>query len=384
MSTRPAARRGGLVLGLKRLDRLLEHEPGDLTATVEAGITLGRAPGRAGRARPVALARSARRRAGHAGRHPRRQRLGPAPPSLRHRARPADRPHRGHGRRRARARRRQGREERGRLRPPEALHRLASARSASSWRRRSSSARASTRTGWWSRASIALEGRGRGRARAAGLATSFPPRSSSLDGEALRRRARAGAARRRAPGRLRRHRPSRSQWQVRRAGAAARPARPGGPRVLTLPRATRSGAARRPSRRARVPTAVAAVMRWSVLPTQVAERDGRGRGGGAAARPRAARAAAHAGVGMVTGAARGRRASRARVGGRAAPTWRAAGATRLGGRRPRSIEWAPLAVKAQVPVWDAPGAGRAHHAAASRPSSTRSGVLNPGRFVGGI
>ncbi len=33
--------RVGIVLGLKRLDRVLEHEPGDLTATVEAGITLG-------------------------------------------------------------------------------------------------------------------------------------------------------------------------------------------------------------------------------------------------------------------------------------------------------------------------------------------------------
>ena len=31
--------RAGLVLGLKRLDRLVEHEPGDLTATVEAGMT---------------------------------------------------------------------------------------------------------------------------------------------------------------------------------------------------------------------------------------------------------------------------------------------------------------------------------------------------------
>ncbi|HXJ77359.1 MAG TPA: FAD-binding oxidoreductase [Candidatus Methylomirabilis sp.] len=30
----------GIVLGLKRLNRVLEHEPGDLTATVEAGITL--------------------------------------------------------------------------------------------------------------------------------------------------------------------------------------------------------------------------------------------------------------------------------------------------------------------------------------------------------
>jgi glycolate oxidase FAD binding subunit len=35
----PAAR-AGLVLGLGRLNRLLEHEPGDLTATVEAGMTV--------------------------------------------------------------------------------------------------------------------------------------------------------------------------------------------------------------------------------------------------------------------------------------------------------------------------------------------------------
>ncbi len=34
-------RRLGLVLGLKRLNRLLEHEPGDLTATAQAGMTLG-------------------------------------------------------------------------------------------------------------------------------------------------------------------------------------------------------------------------------------------------------------------------------------------------------------------------------------------------------
>jgi glycolate oxidase FAD binding subunit len=36
----PAAR-AGLVLGLRRLDRILEHEPGDLTVTVEAGRTVG-------------------------------------------------------------------------------------------------------------------------------------------------------------------------------------------------------------------------------------------------------------------------------------------------------------------------------------------------------
>ncbi|MBI4635975.1 MAG: FAD-binding oxidoreductase [Candidatus Rokubacteria bacterium] len=34
--------RAGLVLGLRRLDRVLEHEPGDLTATVEAGITVAK------------------------------------------------------------------------------------------------------------------------------------------------------------------------------------------------------------------------------------------------------------------------------------------------------------------------------------------------------
>jgi glycolate oxidase FAD binding subunit len=33
--------RASVVLGLRRLARLLEHEPGDLTATVEAGLTLG-------------------------------------------------------------------------------------------------------------------------------------------------------------------------------------------------------------------------------------------------------------------------------------------------------------------------------------------------------
>src|SRR5512134_2596097 len=33
--------RSGLVLSLRRLDRLVEHEPGDLTATLQAGMTLG-------------------------------------------------------------------------------------------------------------------------------------------------------------------------------------------------------------------------------------------------------------------------------------------------------------------------------------------------------
>ena len=47
---------------LKRLNRLLEHEPGDLTVTVEAGMTArARFQARARPARPVALARPARR-----------------------------------------------------------------------------------------------------------------------------------------------------------------------------------------------------------------------------------------------------------------------------------------------------------------------------------
>ena len=55
----------GLVIGLKRLNRVLEHVPGDLTATVEAGITLGALQLDARRAGPVALPRPALCRAHH-------------------------------------------------------------------------------------------------------------------------------------------------------------------------------------------------------------------------------------------------------------------------------------------------------------------------------
>src|SRR5512134_1427109 len=40
VGTPPA--RTGIVLGLGRLDRLVEHEPGDLTATAQAGMTFAR------------------------------------------------------------------------------------------------------------------------------------------------------------------------------------------------------------------------------------------------------------------------------------------------------------------------------------------------------
>ena len=78
-------------------DRILEHEPGDLTATVEAGM-------------PVATLQGALRRSAASGSRSTRprpsarplggilasQRLRPPPAPVRHRARPADRPHRRH------------------------------------------------------------------------------------------------------------------------------------------------------------------------------------------------------------------------------------------------------------------------------------------------
>ena len=84
----PPPPRAGIVLGLRRLGRLLEHEPGDLTVTAEAGHDRrGDLQTALRRARSVALARSARRRAGDARRRGGGQRLRPAAPALRHRAR---------------------------------------------------------------------------------------------------------------------------------------------------------------------------------------------------------------------------------------------------------------------------------------------------------
>src|SRR5215831_2715470 len=40
MSQGAPPRDGALVVGLRRLNRVVEHEPGDLTATAEAGISL--------------------------------------------------------------------------------------------------------------------------------------------------------------------------------------------------------------------------------------------------------------------------------------------------------------------------------------------------------
>jgi glycolate oxidase FAD binding subunit len=60
--------------------------------------------------------------------------------------------------------------------------------------------------------------------------------------------------------------------------------------------------------------------------------------------------------------------------------WRAA--ARAGGGH-ASVTWAPLPVKAALPVWDDAGvAGRLMHRIKAQLDPAN--VLNPGRFVGGI
>ena len=122
-----------------------------------------------------------------------------------------------------------------------------------------------------------------------------------------------------------------------------------------------------------------AVMRWIVLPAQVAEVMEQG----AAVAQRAglgAALAAHAGVGIVEAVlAAGGRADAAAVAG-VLTDWR--GLVRAAGGQ-ALIESAPLAVKERVPVWDDPGPPlRIMQRIKSQLDP--SGLLNPGRFVGGI
>jgi len=123
---------------------------------------------------------------------------------------------------------------------------------------------------------------------------------------------------------------------------------------------------------------VAAVMKWGVFPTQLAETMEQA---AAMALRNGLRAAitAHAGVGIG-------RAVLSGGGGKADPVvttlteWRsmvnAAGGHAL-------VEWAPLAVKERIGVWDAPGPAFRVMARIKERLDPR-GILNPGRFVGGI
>lgn len=124
----------------------------------------------------------------------------------------------------------------------------------------------------------------------------------------------------------------------------------------------------------------AAVMTLSVLPSLVAETMEQG---ASSARQRGLTSAwsAHAGVGLVTGAVRadGERQDPATLAA-VLGEWRAV--ARAGGGH-ASVTWAPLAVKSALPVWDDAGAaGRIMQRI--KAELDPQNLLNPGRFVAGI
>jgi len=162
------------------------------------------------------------------------------------------------------------------------------------------------------------------------------------------------------------------QWQLSELAGLVRPL--GGRPPVSLPPATWARLATVARDAVESP---AAVMRFSVLPTQVAETMGQGAN---AARQRGLSSAwaAHAGVGVVTGTllAGGETAAVSAVLG----DWRAIARA---GSGHANLTRAPLAVKAQMPVWDDPdAAGRIMQRIKAQLDPNN--VLNPGRFVSGI
>ena len=123
---------------------------------------------------------------------------------------------------------------------------------------------------------------------------------------------------------------------------------------------------------------VAAVMRWGVLPTQVPDVLEQG---GAIAQRNGLRAAlaAHAGVGIACAVLSG---DGAQTNAMLATLndWRA---MVLGSGGHALLEWAPLAIKEQVAVWDVPGPSVRIMKRIKEQLDPR-GILTPGRFVGGI
>jgi len=162
------------------------------------------------------------------------------------------------------------------------------------------------------------------------------------------------------------------QWQLSELAGLVRPL--GGRPPVSLPPATWTRLATVARDAVESP---AAVMRFSVLPTQVAETMEQG---AHAARQRGLSSAwaAHAGVGVVTGTllAGGETAAVSAVLG----DWRAIARA---GSGHANLTRAPLAVKAQMPVWDDPdAAGRIMQRIKAQLDPNN--VLNPGRFVTGI
>lgn len=122
---------------------------------------------------------------------------------------------------------------------------------------------------------------------------------------------------------------------------------------------------------------VAAVMKWSVLPTQLADVM---EAGAAAAQRNGLVGAltAHAGVGIVTAVLAGGTNPNAVVS--TLTEWRAL-ANGVGGHA--VVESAPLAVKERVAVWDAAGP-TLRLMKGIKERLDPHGILNPGRFVGDI
>jgi glycolate oxidase FAD binding subunit len=123
----------------------------------------------------------------------------------------------------------------------------------------------------------------------------------------------------------------------------------------------------------------AAVMKWVVLPAQVADVMEQGMGVAQRAGLPVA-LAAHAGVGVIEAVLAGGEGVDATVVASVLTEWRVL-VRAVGGQA--LVESAPLAIKERVPVWDDPGpALRIMQRIKSQLDP--HGLLNPGRFVGDI
>ena len=124
----------------------------------------------------------------------------------------------------------------------------------------------------------------------------------------------------------------------------------------------------------------AATMRLSILPTQVGDTMEQG-ASAARARGFASAWSAHAGVGVVTAALAATSAERELTSlASVVRDWREI-AHGNGGYA--TLEWAPLALKATVPVWDDIGAA-ARIMKRIKDQVDPKNILNPGRFVGQV
>jgi glycolate oxidase FAD binding subunit len=162
------------------------------------------------------------------------------------------------------------------------------------------------------------------------------------------------------------------QWQAAELAALVGPL--GGGDVVVLPPPAWS---RLPALAREVFATPAALMTFSVLPTLVVDTIEQA---AVSARQRGLHSAwtAHAGVGAITGALGADREAAAVA--TVLAEWRAI--ARAGGGH-ATLAWAPLAVKSQVPAWDDAGAaGRIMQRIKAQLDPHN--VLNPGRFVAGI